>query len=88
MVLADLECDLDGELHYPNDVYQMINYELSEHRLRHWVDSAQREKVLRGFKALLTQHLKDFDRENYLLYVDIRDCIERKTEAGIFESTL
>ena len=86
-VLADLEGDLEGELDYPNDVYQMIEHELSSEGLSRWANPVQREQVLRGFKASLIQRLAQFNVDDCLGYEEIPDWIERKREAGVFEST-
>lgn len=85
-VLADLECDLVGELDYPQDVFQMIEEELSPESLSRWTNVSRRQAVLNGFKMSLAQRLAHSHPDDYLSFEDIPTWIQEKMEAGVFES--
>lgn len=87
-VLADLETEFDGEIYYYQDVLSMIDSELTIDALSHWGNPDKREKVLKGFKDLLSNRLDRYNPQDLLTFCDIPQWIEEKVNATIFESTI
>ena len=87
-VLADLETEFDGEIYYYQDVLSMIDSELKTDALNYWINPDKREKVLKGFKEVLSNRLDRYNPHDLLTFYDIPNWIEEKVNASIFESTI